>query len=82
MFYDGFSISWDCFQLAKRRAMQVARSEDNWNNPSCTFVVPRHGTRHLNLVAVIRREEIRADEEDDDIRGIQLSTDLIMDFFP
>ncbi len=60
--------------------MGVAPAQDDRDAQGGALRVALYGPDHLDAVAAIRPEEVRAYEEDD-VRRVQLSADLVRDLF-
>jgi hypothetical protein len=64
-------------ELAERCVAPVARTQDEGNDRALSLLMPLHRALHFNIIAIFRRQEVRADEEQDDVRGLERGGDLV-----
>ena len=61
--------------------MPVARAENHRNDDRLSSFLPFHRTRHFALVAIIGREEVRANEEQNDVIAFDMPVDSVREVF-
>jgi hypothetical protein len=57
-------------------------AEDDRDHTSGTRAMTFQGSGHLNTDAIVRRQEIGADQQEDDVRLLQLTTDCGVKIIP
>ena len=72
---DRSTVAGKCVDFGERGELPIARAQDNWNDSGGYELMQLHRALHFNVVAVIGGEEVRADEEQDDVRGVELVAD-------
>ena len=60
--------------------MPVDIPQDYQDHPRATRLVPLKGALHLLVVAIVRRDEIGADQQQDDLSGFEIAIDLARPF--
>ena len=60
--------------------MPVAGAQDDGNDAGLSPFVALHGADHLDVIAVVGCEEVRAHQEQHDVRGVELIVDLAVQF--
>jgi hypothetical protein len=67
-------------ELAKRSTPPIDRAENDGDHPSSTGIVPSQGALHLDVVAVVGCQELRADQQQDDAGRVEMLIDLATPF--
>jgi hypothetical protein len=73
------SVPWGCEQSSDWCSLPVNGSKDYWDDTSCSFPVALECNAHLSLVTVVGVDEVRADEQQDKIRGGEALIDRIIE---
>lgn len=56
--------------------MPVAGTQDDRDHDRVARLVPFHRPFQLNLVTIVRREEVRADQQQDDVVSLDMAVDF------
>jgi hypothetical protein len=70
------TVGWQGLEFPERGGVPVDRSQDDRDDPSRLRLVTLHRPGHLDVVTVIRGDEVRTDQEQDDVRGVEVLVDL------
>ena len=74
------AILGQCLQLLELRALPVAIAHDDGHDYGFSFLVPFKGARHFLLVAVVRRDEVCTDQQQNEIGGFEALVDAVGPF--
>ena len=66
----GFAVFRKCFQLAEGCPAPVHLVQDDGNHARLASFVTLHGALYFNVIAILGSQEILADKQEDDLRGI------------
>src|SRR5262249_27968035 len=70
-------IGRDNPELSERSILPaVGRPQDDWDDAGLTLVMPLHCPLQLGIPAVVRGNEVWADQQEDDRGGIQVLVNL------
>ena len=72
---DGFAVRGHGHERAERGAVPVAGTKNDGDDARFTAFVAFHRTHHLDVIAVVGGEEVRADKQQNDICGVELFVD-------
>ena len=75
MLGDRPAIPGDRHQAAEWRALPVAGAEDNGDDARFATLLTLQRTTHLDVVAIVGVHEIDADQQQDDVGGVQFVAD-------
>ena len=67
-------------ERAEREILPVARPENDGNHTRLAYSVPLHRASHLPFVTIVRRNEIGANQKQDDIRRVEMAVDRVGEF--
>ena len=73
---DGHRAAWQDLQAREGRVVPVDGPQQDGDDHRLAAVVPLERAPHLDVVAVPRREVVGADEEQDDLRALEVRVDL------
>lgn len=68
--------------MAEWRIVPVARPQNDWDHHSIAGGMPLHCPQHFAVVAIVGREEVGADEQQDNVRGVQVVIDFVAKILP
>lgn len=68
--------------MAEGRALPLARPKDDRDHDRFAALMPPHSATNLDLEAVVRVDEIRADEQEDDVRARERCVDTRIERLP
>src|SRR5690348_3783717 len=75
-----YGIGWQGLEFAERRALPVDRAQDDRDDLGFAAFVPLHSSFHLDAIAVVGVYKVWADQQQDDIGGVQMLLDLSFPF--
>lgn len=79
MLDDGFAVGWHPHEAAERSVMPVAGTQDDGDDARLAPFVTLHRAHHFDVVAVVGRDEVRADQQQNNVRAVELVVDLAVE---
>lgn len=77
---DRHGASGNRLQFAERCASPFDRAKEDRNHASLICFVALHRPLHLHVIAIVGAQEIRTDQEQDDVGGVEMLIDLTSPF--
>src|SRR5215208_6418381 len=74
----GFGVRRERLKLSERCALPEDGAEDDRDDPRVAALVTGHRAFELDVVAVVGGEEVRADQQEDDLRLLEPLVDLTL----
>jgi hypothetical protein len=79
---NGSAVGRRCQQPSKWCFLPLARPQNDGNDPRFASLMSRQCPLHLDVIAIIRRQKVSADQKQDDICLIQILFDFLMHIIP
>src|SRR5262249_45287396 len=76
----GTRVLGQALQLAKQRRLPVGRTQEDWDPTSLATLVPCKGAAHFHIVAILGGEEVGADEQQNQVGGLQMIVNIARPF--
>ncbi len=73
--HDRLPVTWQALQMSKRRVLPVTWTHNDWDDAGLSSPMAFQGVLHLEVITAIRVQEIGADEQEDDMSGVECLVD-------